>query len=244
MSKIGVVTGAGSGVGQAIALRLAKEKFQVVIVSRRAELLQQTSALSGNPASFHIIPCDVADEQAVHAMAAAVLKKFGTVDVLVNGAGTNVPERALPIVTGEHHRLIIDVNLNGAFYCAQAFLPAMRKQGSGTIINIVSDAALAAIVRAGPSYVMSKFGMRGLTQAINGEDRDKGIRACAILPGEIDTPMMKLRSAMPVPEQRKLMLQPEDVAECVMLAINLPQRAVIEELVVRPTRDKYVPTNS
>ena len=114
MSKIAVVTGAGSGVGHAIALALAKEKFQVVIASRRVELLQQTAALGISPGSFHIIPCDVADEKAVHAMAAEVLKKFGARrSFSKRSAGTNVPERALPIVTGEHHRLIIDVNLNG-----------------------------------------------------------------------------------------------------------------------------------
>jgi NAD(P)-dependent dehydrogenase (short-subunit alcohol dehydrogenase family) len=244
MKQVAVVTGAGSGVGRAIALKLAEQNWQVVLIGRKAASLEKTLELGRDKSRFHMIPCDVSDEQAVNAMAAEVLKRYGTVQVLVNGAGTNVPQRALPVLSGENHRHIIDVNMNGAFYCAQAFLPSMRKQASGTIVNIVSDAALTAILRAGPSYVMSKFGMRALTQAINTEDRDKGIRACAILPGEIDTPMMELRPAMPPPEARKQMLQPEDVAECVMLAINLPPRAVIEELLVRPTRDKFVPAAS
>jgi NAD(P)-dependent dehydrogenase (short-subunit alcohol dehydrogenase family) len=244
MNQVAVVTGAGSGVGQAIALKLAEQGWQVNLVGRTAASLQRTLELGRDKSKFHVIPCDVSDERAVNAMAAEVLKRDGTVHVLVNGAGTNVPQRALPVLSGDDHRHIIDTNLNGAFYCAQAFLPTMRKQGGGTIINIVSDAALAAIVRAGPSYVISKFGMRGLTQAINGEERANGIRACAILPGEIDTPMMRLRPAPPPAEAKQLMLQPEDVAECVMLAINLPARAVIEELVVRPTRDKFVPASS
>jgi NADP-dependent 3-hydroxy acid dehydrogenase YdfG len=81
---------------------------------------------------------------------------------------------------------------------------------------------------------MSKFGMMGLTQAINAEERPNGIRACAILPGDIDTPLLNKRPAPPSAEARAKMMTPEDIAACVMLAINLPSRAVIEELLIRP----------
>ena len=129
---------------------------------------------------------------------------------------------------------MMDTNLNGAYYCVQAFLPQMRARGSGTIVNIVSDAGKAASPKAGPGYVMSKFGMAGLTQAINAEERARGVRACGIFPGDIDTPILDRRPVPPDAEARARMMQPEDIAECVLLAINLPSRVIIEEMLVRP----------
>jgi NADP-dependent 3-hydroxy acid dehydrogenase YdfG len=110
----------------------------------------------------------------------------------------------------------------------------MREQGVGTIVNIVSDAGKRASAKAGPAYVASKFGLAGLTETINAEERERGIRACAIFPGDVATPLLDLRPSPPSAEARQAMLQPEDVAACVMLAINLPDRAIVEELVVRP----------
>jgi NAD(P)-dependent dehydrogenase (short-subunit alcohol dehydrogenase family) len=160
-------------------------------------------------------------------------------DVLVNAAGTNVPRRSLAELSIEDYQLVIDTNLNGALYCVQAVLPGMRARGRAdrgvaTIINIVSDAGLIASPKAGPAYVASKFGLAGLTQSINAEERANGIRACAIFPGDIDTPILDRRPAPPPPEARQRMLRPEDVADCVMLAVSLPDRAVIEQLVIRP----------
>ena len=110
----------------------------------------------------------------------------------------------------------------------------MRKQGLGTIVNIVSDAAKQASAKAGPAYAVSKFGQLGLTQSINAEERANGIRACAILPGDIDTPLLERRPVVPTADARKKMLQPEDVAECVWLTVSLPPRAIVEELLIRP----------
>ncbi len=167
-------------------------------------------------------------------MGPEVLARYGPVDVLVNAAGINVPRRALEVLSDADYRAMIAVNMDGAYYCVQAFLPAMRAEKRGTIVNVISDAALAASPKAGPGYVMSKFGLRGLTQAINAEERGRGVRACAILPGDIDTALLDRRPTPPPPEARVGMLRPEDVAECVMLAISLPQRAIVEELLVRP----------
>ena len=121
-----------------------------------------------------------------------------------------------------------------AYYCVQAFLPQMRARRSGTIINIVSDAGKQANAKAGPAYVMSKFGLAGLNQSINAEERGHGIRACAIFPGDIDTPLLEKRPQPPDAEARRKMLRPEDVAECALLAINLPGRAIVEEILIRP----------
>jgi len=132
------------------------------------------------------------------------------------------------------YRSMMDTNLNGAYHCVQAFLPGMRQRGSGTIVNIISDAGKQASPKAGPAYVMSKFGLAGLTQAINAEERSRGIRAIGIFPGDIDTPLLNRRPVVPDASARARMMQPEDIAACAMLAIQLPSRAVIEELVIRP----------
>jgi NADP-dependent 3-hydroxy acid dehydrogenase YdfG len=235
MIKTAVVTGAGSGVGQATAVMLAKQGWKVALVGRRAETLEDTVRLAGSHRSqFLVVPCDIAGEPAVAAMATAVLEKFETVEVLVNAAGTNAPKRALDVLSLDDYHAMMNTNLNGAYYCVRAFLPQMRARQSGTIVNIVSDAAIQASPKAGPAYVMSKFGLAGLTQAINAEERPRGIRACAIFPGDIDTPLLNKRPVVPDVTARARMMRAEDIAECALLCVNLPARAVVEEMLVRP----------
>lgn len=234
MKKHAVITGAGSGVGAATAVRLVKEGWHVALIGRREETLRATAKSTSNPDACILYPCDIGNEQSVAETGREILKHFGEIELLVNAAGTNAPRRSLEILSSADYHMMIDTNLNGSYYCVQAFLPGMRQRKSGTIINIVSDAARQASAKAGPAYAMSKFGMMGLTQAINAEERPNGIRACAILPGDIDTPLLDKRPAPPSSEARAKMLQAEDVADCVMLAVNLPPRAVIEELLLRP----------
>jgi NAD(P)-dependent dehydrogenase (short-subunit alcohol dehydrogenase family) len=230
-----VVTGAGSGVGRACVLRLAAAGWRVVLVGRREAALRATAAAAGTARSrLAVHPCDITDAAAVARLAAAVLKKSRRVDALINAAGTNTPRRRLgELSPGDYHRLI-GTNLHGAYHCIQAFLPAMRRAGAGTIVNIVSDAGLHANAKAGAAYVASKFALTGLTQSVNLEEGPRGIRACAIFPGDIDTPLLELRPVPPPSAARRHMLQPADVAECVWLALHLPARTVVEQLVVRP----------
>ncbi len=235
MNKTAVVTGAGSGVGQAVALALAKLNWHVAIVGRRAESLRETVERAGaDHAKLLVSSCDIGDQAAVARMGKEVLEKFGSVEVLVNAAGTNAPKRGLDVLSVEDYHRMIDTNLHGAYYCTQAFLPSMRAHRSGTIVHIVSDAGKQASPKAGPAYVMSKFALAGLTQSINAEERGHGVRACAIFPGDIDTPLLDKRPSPPSVEARAKMLRPEDVAECVLLAVQLPSRAIVEELILRP----------
>ena len=235
MNKTTVITGAGSGVGRAIALKLAAEGWRVAIIGRRAETLQETIALAGGHASritHHV--CDVGDATAVAATGKRVLAEFGDVEVLVNAAGTNAPRRSLEVLSLEDYHAMMATNLNGAYYCVQAFLPQMRVRRSGTIINIISDAGKQASPKAGPAYVMSKFGLAGLTQSINAEGRANGIRACAIFPGDIDTPLLNKRPEPPTAALRAKMMRAEDVADCAVFCINLPSHVIVEEMLVRP----------
>jgi NAD(P)-dependent dehydrogenase (short-subunit alcohol dehydrogenase family) len=230
-----VITGAGSGVGRAIALLLAAKGWRAALIGRREEALKETMILAGENAShFLAYPCDISNPVLVGAMAKAVSKAFGDIEVLVNAAGTNTPARSLKELALDKYRELLETNLTGPYLCVQAFLPSMRERCSGTIINIVSDSAKQASAKAGPAYVASKFALLGLTQSINAEERANGIRACAILPGDIDTPLLDKRPNPPALEARTKMLQAEDVAACAWLAITLPDRAVVEEITIRP----------
>ncbi len=235
MNKTAVITGAGSGVGRATAVAMAKQGWRLALVGRRITALRETATLTGLPKG-EVLVCagDIGDAVAVTRLSKKVLQVFGSVQALVNAAGTNTPKRSLAVLSPTDYHRLVDTNLHGAYYCVQAFLPIMRAQKSGTIVNIVSEAGRQASPKAGVAYVVSKFGMTGLTQAINAEERPNGIRACAIFPGDINTPILDLRPSPPPPEARQKMLQPEDVAETILLAINLPPRAVVEEILIRP----------
>jgi NAD(P)-dependent dehydrogenase (short-subunit alcohol dehydrogenase family) len=235
MIKTAVVTGAGSGVGQAAAIALARDGWRVAIVGRRDAALKETASLAGADAKRLLIsPCDISNPDAVDKMAAHVRSEIGDIEILVNAAGTNTPARSLKELSLEKYRELVDTNLTGAYLCVQAFLPRMRERRSGTIINIVSEAGKQASPKAGVAYVVSKFGMTGLTQSINAEERPNGIRACSIFPGDIDTPILDKRPSPPSAEARQKMLRSEDIAECILLAIKLPPRAVVEEILIRP----------
>jgi NADP-dependent 3-hydroxy acid dehydrogenase YdfG len=232
MNKTAVITGAGSGVGRALALKLASQEWRVAIVGRRAEVLAETVGAHASRITPHV--CDVGNPAAVAEMGRRVLAEFGEVEVLVNAAGTNAPRRALEVLSLEDYHTMIATNLNGAYYCVQAFLPQMRARRSGTIINIVSDAGKQASPKAGPAYVMSKFGLAGLNQSINAEERAHGIRACAIFPGDIDTPLLNQRPQPPDAAARARMMRAEDVADCALFCLNLPPHVIVDEMLVRP----------
>ena len=234
--RTAIVTGAGSGVGQAVAVELVKQDWNVAILGRRESALQETIELAGPQHAEQLlaIPCNIGNPDEVEAMGRAVHEKWGSVQALVNSAGTNTKQRSFEVLSTEDFREIIDVNLNGSFYCAQAVLPGMREQKSGTIVNIVSEAGLWANTKSGPSYIAAKFGQSGLTKAINAEERVHGIRACAVYPGDINTPLLDKRPNPPAMELRPKMLQPADLVACVMLCINLPANAVAEEILLRP----------
>ena len=237
MNKNAIITGAGTGVGRHTAIKLAKAGWNITLSGRTEATLQETLDLAGaDTSNSQIVVGSIADPVAVTQLAQQAKSRFGTTTLLVNSAGTNTPQRTLDVLSMEDYHDLINTNLHGCYYAIQAVLPEMREAKHGTIINIVSDAAIWGMPLAGAAYTVSKFGLRGLTQAINAEENKHGIRACGILPGEIDTPILKLRPSEPTAAHRASMLQPEDVAECAMLAVQLPPRAVVQELLVRPCR--------
>jgi NAD(P)-dependent dehydrogenase (short-subunit alcohol dehydrogenase family) len=197
-------------------------------------LEESIKSAKASAAQMLAVECDVAEAEAVEQATREIQQKLGDPQVLVAAAGINIPNRSWEVLSPQEYQRVLDTNLNGTFFWARALLPGMRRLGTGTIVGIVSDAGLAASAKAGAAYVASKFGQRGLLQSINAEERHRGIRATAIFPGDIDTPLLDKRPTPPPPEARAKMLQPADLAACIMLAINLPQRAIVEELLVRP----------
>jgi NADP-dependent 3-hydroxy acid dehydrogenase YdfG len=236
--KVVLISGAGSGIGRAAAIRLAREDATLVLVGRTQASLADTRAAIG-AARVELSPADVCDGAAVDALISGVLKRFSRLDVLVNAAGVNTPRRSLADASLEDFESVIATNVRGAFLLSRSVLPAMRAQGGGTIIHVASDSGVRGNDFAGIAYTASKFGVRGLVEAINAEERRHGIRATAISPGEVNTPLLDKRP-VPVPaEARVRMLQPEDVAECIALAATLPPRAVVEHLIVRPVAQEW-----
>ncbi len=234
-----LVTGAGSGIGQATAISLARMGLRVALVGRDAAKLEATRELVGRDDTL-VEPCDVADRSGVDAMAARVLETYGgSIDVLVCNAGTNVRDRSLAKLAPSDWDKMILTNLTGAFNLVHAFLPSMRAKRDGLIVQVCSIAGLRASLLGGAGYSASKFGQAALGIGIGREEGSNGIRSSVIYPGEVNTPILANRP-VPVPQERKdAILQAEDVAAAVCFLVQLPARAHIPELVIKPTVDDW-----
>jgi NAD(P)-dependent dehydrogenase (short-subunit alcohol dehydrogenase family) len=233
-NKVVIVTGAGTGIGQAVAIGFVNEGAKVAFVGRRVAMLEEAAA--GLPAEqVLLLPCDVADRAGVNEAVDQVRAEFGPVDILVNNAGTNTNPRSVSEVKPEDWDLTIAVNLTGAFNFARAVLPDMRAKKAGLIINVASMAGKRAGKVPGAAYSASKHGMVSLTYSIIEEEAQYGVRACVICPGEVNTPILDLRPVKVSDERKAQVLQPEDVAAAALFVAKLPQRASVPELLIRPT---------
>ena len=234
--QVAIVTGGGTGIGRATAVALAQQGTRVAVVGRRSEPLEETAReMAGDVAHAACIPADVADASAVDRVVQEVVDRWGRVDVLVNNAGLNVPRRNMASVSIDDWDTIVQVNLTGTFLVTRAALPVMRRQGSGTIVNVSSMAGYRASALTGPAYNAAKAGVNSFTESLNLAERRNGIRACAVCPGEVATPILEMRPEPPSMEARATMLQPEDLAETILFVAAMPQRATIELLTIYPT---------
>jgi NADP-dependent 3-hydroxy acid dehydrogenase YdfG len=239
VGDVALVTGAGSGVGRATALALARVGLAVALVGRRQELLEESAVdirAEIPEARILVIAGDVSLAEDVARITGETEQRLGPIDILVNNAGVNVPARSLRELSLADWRLIIEVNLHGCYLCAQAVLPGMRERGVGTLIHVGSYAALRPGALAGAAYTAAKAGLAGLSGVINAEEGAQGIRSTVITLGEANTPILDLRPRPPSMESRVYAVQPEDVAACIELIVRLPARVTIEDIVVAPTR--------
>ncbi len=234
--KIAWVTGAGTGIGLAGAQALAAGGATVVMSGRRVEVLESEAAnICKSGGKAEILPLDVSDAEAVQKAAEEILERHGGVDILVNSAGLNVPQRFWSDVTVEGYDQVIRINLDGTFYCTKAVLPFMRKQKDGVVINISSWAGIYPSTVTGAPYAASKHAVVAMTETINMEECINGIRACVICPAEVATPIMDRRPQPPSSEARSKMLQIEDLGEAIRWVADQPPRVVINEMIISPT---------
>lgn len=227
------VTGAGSGIGRAIAIAFAAEGAKVALTGRRTAPLEETAAMIGGGAV--IAPADLTDDKQVAAALAKVEATIGGPDILVNNAGVNLPKRYLHQLTPEAIRTLVDGNLTAPFLTSVAVLPGMRRRGGGHLIQIASMAGKGISFLSGPGYTAAKHGFVALSQSINQENGIHNIRSCCICPGEVATDILKNRPE-PVPaEDIERLLQPEDIAAMALFVATLPPRANVTEMLVTPT---------
>jgi NADP-dependent 3-hydroxy acid dehydrogenase YdfG len=234
--KIAWVTGAGSGIGRATSIALAKAGARIVLSGRREAPLRETASLIAEASgSATVEVLDVVDGAAVQAVAARIRERFGRLDILVNNAGLNILERSWPALNAARIDEILGTNLHGAFYCVIAALPIMRAQKDGLIINVASLAGKHVSPLSGPGYTAAKHAVVAMSASINMEEFANGIRACAICPGEVATPILDRRPVPVTAEDRAKMLQAEDLAETVLFVARMPSHACISEIVLAPT---------
>ncbi len=228
--------------GRAIAARLGEAGCRLALVDLDGFGLGEIAKEIGLAETLLTFAADITDRPQVDAIASSVRDAFGAVDILVNAAGTNTPERTLETMSPEQWERVVAVDLNGVFHCVQAFLPLMlapsgvegRERG-GLIVTIVSAAAILVSPGAGSHYCAAKRALLSLNESINIEQGKHGIRACAILPGEVDTPLIDRRPTAPSPERRAAMLKSADIAEVIYFVATRPSRVAISEIVIWPS---------
>ena len=234
--KVAWITGGGSGIGLAAAVELAGAGAHVVLSGRSVETLKKAQ----KQVKAETVPLDVSDRKAVAAAAQKILKKHGRVDILVNSAGINLPQRNFRNVSMEGWDEIVAINLSGTFYPCHAVLPAMRQRKDGVIINVASWFGRFPNELGGPGYNATKRAVIALTETINIEEAANGIRATAVLPGEVATPILEKRPVPPPQSERARMLQAEDLGRTVLFVATLPPRACVNEIVISPTWNRFI----
>src|SRR3954462_932237 len=237
--KVAWITGGGSGIGLAGALEFARAGAHVVISGRSREVLLSSEKQLKAAGSGEAVSMDVSDQKEVAKTAAAILKRLGRIDVLVNSAGINSPKRNFHNVSLESWDQIVAINLSGMFYCCHAVLPSMRARKDGLVINISSWAGRYATTLTGPGYNSTKAAVVALTESINMEECANGIRATSVLPGEVATPILEKRPVPPSQEERARMLQAEDLGRTLLFVAMMPARACVTELIIAPTWNRF-----
>jgi NADP-dependent 3-hydroxy acid dehydrogenase YdfG len=234
--RVAWVTGGGSGIGEAGAESLAADGWSVVVSGRRKEALDAVVAnISKAGGTAEAIALDVSKAADVNKSAAQILARHGRIDLLVNSAGINVPKRSWADMELEGWDRLVEINLNGVLYCMRAVLPAMRAQQDGCIINVASWAGRHVSKMPGPAYTTTKHAVLALTHSFNMDECANGLRACCLSPGEVATPILKLRPVVPSAEEQARMLQPEDLGRTIAFVASMPPRVCMNEILISPT---------
>jgi NADP-dependent 3-hydroxy acid dehydrogenase YdfG len=234
--KVAWITGAGTGIGLAGAQALAQAGAVVVMSGRRAEVLaSEAGKIRTGGGKAEVEPLDVSDPAAVKKTAESILSHHGRVDIVLNSAGLNTTNRYWKNQTIEGWKEVVGINLDGSYYTTHAVLLSMRANKDGLIINVSSWAGVFHPKLTGAAYNASKHAVTAMTETINMEECANGIRACAICPAEVATPIMDRRPVPPSAEDRARMLQPKDLGDTIRFIAELPAHVCINQLIISPT---------
>jgi len=229
--QVALVTGAGRGIGAAIARKLAALGATVVLCGRTLKTLESTeSEISKIGGRAKAAVCDVSNLESVQALARMVEQTFGKIDILVNNAGVGAFAGPLHELTPDGWEKVLNTNLRGVFYCIRSFAPMMVRAGKGHIVNISSLAGKNALPN-GAAYAASKWGLNGLSYSVAEELRGHGIRVSVVCPGSVDTELSPHTG-----KDSNKMLKPDDVAHVVAMLVTQAPQSFASEVLLRPTQ--------
>ena len=229
--QIAVITGAGRGIGAAIAIKLADMGARSIVCGRTRAALEQTAvAIQANGGQSTVIECDLTDLRSVEALAEYVGREFGRVDILANNAGIRGQQGPLQELPPDGWDNIVNTNLRGVYYMIRAFAPLMIRAHTGHIINISSLAGKNPIPN-GAAYAASKWGLNGLSYSVAEELRAHNVRVSAICPGSVHTEFNPHTG-----KDAEKMLQPSDVAHAVAMIVTQSPQSFASEILLRPTQ--------
>ena len=237
--KVAVVTGASSGIGEATVRALSAEGAAVVAGARRKErldgLVEEVTQGGGKAIA---VGCDVTDERQAHALIDRAIEEFGRIDVLVNNAGVMLLSKVEKGLSDEWRRMF-DVNVLGLLYATDAAVGAMKRQGSGHIVN-VSSVAGRKTRPTGGVYSGTKFAVNAISEALRQELLEDGVRVTVVEPGAVATELTDHITDEEVREglkQRSIEpLRSEDIANAIAYAVGQPQRVSVNEILIRPSQ--------
>lgn len=240
--KIALITGGGTGIGEAAALALAEAGAKVAITGRRKTRLDEVVALVEAAGGVALaIPGDASQEADAIAAVEQCVAHFGRIDILVNSAGVN-EAGGVETLGLDQWRKVIEINLMGTIYTCHAAFPHMKAQGGGDIINISSTSGRRSAA-AFASYSTSKFGVTGFTEALRQEGGAHNIRVAIVEPGATET---EIASSISDPQwsaaihahvTKEGAMKASDIADAIMFIVGLPRRANVSQILIRPTID-------
>ncbi|HCY8234366.1 TPA: SDR family oxidoreductase [Staphylococcus aureus] len=224
--KIAVVTGAGSGIGEAIATLLHEEGAKVVLAGRNKDKLQNVANQLAQD-SVKVVPTDVTKKEEVDELIKMAQQTFGGLDIVINSAGQMLSSKITDYQVDEWDSMI-DVNIKGTLYTAKAALPTMLEQSSGHLINIASISGFE-VTKSSTIYSATKAAVHTITQGLEKELAKTGVKVTSISPGMVDT---AITATYNLTDRKKL--EPQDIAEAVLYALTQPKHVNVNEITVRP----------
>lgn len=234
--KVSIITGAGTGIGKVAAVMFAEAGSDLVLAGRRQAPLDEVADLArAHGVEVEVKPTDLENGEAAADLGRWSLERFGKVDILVNNAGHSSRVRSLRYVGPEEWDSVFKVNVEGVYRLTQSVLANMIDRSSGTVITVSSMAALNPGLLGGAPYSAAKAASLNMIRGMNTELAKFGVRACAIMPGEVDTPILENRPRPPDADDRSTMMQAEDIAQAIFLCAAMPQRTIVEQVVMMPT---------